>query len=103
MEIKDYCRNVEQELTVWKARMYDLIHKMDRLPTEKVEKVRPHVEDLKMAISDMEVRLEKLRTECPTEWSPMRKEIEEAHVDMRSWYDEADTTLGKAAPISIPG
>jgi len=33
----------------------------------------------------------------------VRKEIDEAHVDMRSWYDAADTTLGKAAPVSIPG
>ncbi len=51
----------------------------------------------------MEDRIHKLETECPTEWSPIKKEIDEAHVDMRGRYEETMEAIGKAAPVSIPG
>jgi hypothetical protein len=51
----------------------------------------------------MEDRIDKLRTECPTEWSPVKKEVDDAHVDMRSKYEETLEFIGKASPVSIPG
>jgi hypothetical protein len=44
-----------------------------------------------------------LATECPTEWRPQKKEIDTAHVDMRSKFDEAMKEIGKAAPVSVAG
>jgi len=34
---------------------------------------------------------------------PQKKEIDDAHVDMRSKYEETMEIIGKAAPVSIPG
>jgi hypothetical protein len=31
MDVKDYCKGLEQELTIWKARLFDLHRKIDRL------------------------------------------------------------------------
>ena len=31
MEAKDYCRTVEVELYSWKAKMYDMVRKVDKL------------------------------------------------------------------------
>ncbi len=30
MDVKDYCSNVDMELTVWKAKIFDAIRKADK-------------------------------------------------------------------------
>jgi hypothetical protein len=91
------------ELTAWKAKMYDVVHRVDKLGTAEKEKVLGNVEDLHILVAEMEDRVDKLNRECPTEWSPIKKEIDNAHVDMRSKYEDAMAYIGKAAPVSIPG
>ena len=103
MELKDYCHNVEIELSGWKARLYHVIRKLDKLGTAERGKILSNVEDLHIVLEEMETRIHQLRTECPTEWSPVRKEIDEAHIDMRAKYEETLEAVGKAAPVSVPG
>ncbi len=103
MDVKDYCKGVETELTSWKAKLYDVNRKMEKLPGGEREKVLANIGDLNNLLTEMEDRIEKLKNECPTEWSPVKKEIEDAHVDMRSKYEETLEYIGKAAPVSIPG
>jgi hypothetical protein len=76
---------------------------VDKLGTAEKEKVLGNVEDLHILVAEMEDRVDKLNRECPTEWSPIKKEIDNAHVDMRSKYEDAMAYIGKAAPVSIPG
>ena len=103
MELNDYCKYMSMELTAWKAKMYDVTRKLDQLGSAEKEKVLANVEDLHMLVADMEVRVDKLNRECPTEWSPIKTEIDNAHVDMRSKYEDAMAQIGKAAPVSVPG
>ncbi len=103
MDLKDYCGSVEAELIGWKAKMYDIVRKIDQLGTEARGKMLANVEDLHIYISELEQRIQELRTECPTEWSPQKKAIDEAHVDMRSKFEETLTAIGKSSPVSIPG
>lgn len=103
MELKDYCRNVEMELTVWKAKMYDLTQKFDALPSVHKEKILGNVGDLHNLLTEINDRVDQLRNECPTEWSPVKKGIDDAHTDMRSKYEETLAAIGKAAPVSVPG
>jgi len=56
-----------------------------------------------MLLEEMSDRVEKLRTECPSDWSPVKKDIEEGTIDMRGKYEETMEYIGKAAPVSIPG
>lgn len=56
-----------------------------------------------MILEELSGRLEQLRTECPSDWSPIKQEIEKGHVDMRSKYEETMSEIGQAAPVSIPG
>ena len=51
----------------------------------------------------MSGRVEKLKTECPSDWSPDKKEIEQGGTNMRGKYEETMEFIGKAAPVSIPG
>lgn len=103
MDVMDYCKSMEIELTAWKAKIYDMTRKIDRLGTAEKERMLPNVEDLHMFVTEMGDRVEQLKNECPTEWDPQKQEIEEAHVDMRGKYEETMEYIGKAAPVSIPG
>jgi hypothetical protein len=103
MELKDYCQGVQMELTTWKAKLYDINRKFEKLPGSAKDKVLGNIGDLNNLLTDMEDRIEKLEAECPTEWSPVKKEIDDAHFDMRSKYEETLEFIGKAAPVSIPG
>jgi hypothetical protein len=103
MDVKDYCAGLEVELMAWKAKLYDAIVKTDKLEGKDREKILGNIGDLKILVSDLEDRIQLLKTECPSDWSPQKKEIEGAHVDMRSKYEETMEYIGKASPVSIPG
>jgi len=103
MEVLDYCKGMEMELTAWKAKLYDLTRKVDKLPSGDKQRMLASVEDLHILVTEFEDRIDKLRTECPSEWSPQKKVIEGAHVNMRSKYEQTMNQIGKAAPVSIPG
>jgi hypothetical protein len=51
----------------------------------------------------MSDRVVKLKTECPSDWSPIKKEIDQGSVNMRGKYEDTMEYIGSAAPVSIPG
>ena len=103
MDVRDYCKGMETEMTAWKAKLYDVMRKVDSLGSAEKEKILPNVEDLHMFLEEMTERIEKLKTECPSDWSPDKKEIEEGSIDMRGKYEETMEFIGKASPVSIAG
>ena len=82
MNVQDYCKGMELEMATWKAKLYDVMRKVDQLGSAEKEKVLPNIEDLHMLLEEMSDRVENLRTECPSDWSPVKKEIEEGTIDM---------------------
>jgi hypothetical protein len=103
MDVIDYCKAMETEMTAWKAKLYDTMRKIDKLGTSEREKILPNIEDLHMMLEEMEERVGQLRNECPSEWSPEKKGIDAGVIDMRGKYEETMEFIGKAAPVSIPG
>jgi len=103
MNISDYCKNVEQELAVWKSRLEDASRKIETLSCSLKDKILANMGDLRVIIFDMEERIRQLSNECLTEWSPFNIESDTGHVDLRSKYEETMELIGKAAPVSIPG
>jgi len=103
MDAMDFCKGIEMELTAWKAKIYDAIRKTERLSSGDREKVLPNIQDIHIIVTELEDKIAALKTECPADWSPQKKEIDDAHVDMRSKYEETMEFIGKAAPVSIPG
>lgn len=103
MDVKDFCSAMESEMTSWKAKMYDAMRKIDRLGTAEKEKMLMNIQDLNMLMDDMASRVEQLRTECPSDWSPIKKDMEKGSMDMRGKYEETMDFIGKASPVSIPG
>ena len=103
MDVRDFCNGMEAELMAWKAKLFDVVARSDKLGTAEKEKVWANFNDMKMIIQDLEDKIEQLKNECPSEWSPQKKEIEDAHVDMRGKYNDTLDVIGKAAPYSVPG
>jgi predicted nuclease with TOPRIM domain len=103
MDVLDYCKGLENEMTAWKAKLYDVMRKVDKLGSAEKEKMLPNIEDLHMFLEEMTDRVETLKTECPSDWSPMKKEIEDSSINMRGKYEDTMDYIGQAAPVSIPG
>ena len=103
MDVQDYCKSMETEMAAWKANLYDVVRKVDKLGTAEKEKILPNVEDLHILLEEMSDRVQTLKTECPSDWSPVKKDIEQGSINMRGKYEETMDYLGKAAPVSIPG
>jgi hypothetical protein len=76
---------------------------LDHLGFEEREKILPKVQDMHILVDDMEARIHELERECPSEWSPYKKSLDDAHVDMRAKYDETMAHVGKATPVSVAG
>ena len=89
MDAKDYCRTVEVELYGWKAKMYDMVRKVDKLRSSEKEKVASQVEELHKHISEMERIIEQLQTECPVEFGPQKKKIDETSEGLKKKYEDA--------------
>ncbi|MGD2270161.1 MAG: hypothetical protein PVI06_07155 [Desulfobacterales bacterium] len=89
MEVKDYCRSIEVELIGWKAKMYDMVRKIDRLRGSDKDSMQAKVEELHENVSDMQQIIDQLRTECPLEYGDQRKEIDSASSNLKSKYDDA--------------
>jgi len=93
MDAKNYCQSIEAELYGWKARMYDMIRKVDSLRRSDKEKILFQVEELHKNISDMERILEQLQTECPMEFGAEKKQIEGTTAGMKKQYEEAMSAI----------
>jgi predicted RNase H-like nuclease (RuvC/YqgF family) len=89
MEVKDYCRSVEVELYGWKAKMYDMVRKVDKLRSSEKEKVLSRVEELHKHISEMEHLIEQLQTECPVDFGPQKEQMEKTGEGLKKKYEDA--------------
>ena len=89
MEVKDYCRSIEVELYGWKAKMYDMVRKVDKLRGSEKQKITSQVDELHQHISDMERIIEQLQTECPVEFGPQKKQLEDSTEGMKKKYEDA--------------
>ncbi len=93
MDVKDYCKNVEMELTAWKAKLYTVMRQMDKLPTGDKQRMYEKVNGLHIIMTELDDRLDSLRTACPTEWSPERQKIKGKIADLGDRYEDATQAL----------
>ncbi len=93
MEIKDYCHNVEKELNIWKSKLYDIIRKMDQADTGDKEKMYEDINGLHILMSELEERIENLRTSCPTDWKPDEEEIKVKLGNLEKRYKDASNVM----------
>lgn len=93
MDVKDYCSNVDMELMAWKAKLYNVIRQIDKLPTGDKQRMYEKVNGLNILMTELDDRLDQLRTSCPTDWSPVKTEIKGKIEDLGHKYEQAATEL----------
>ncbi len=76
MEVESYCDSLNIELTGWKAKVYDVVRKLDKVSSGDKEKVVPMVNELHMIIEELSDRSDRLKKECPTQWEPEKIEMD---------------------------
>jgi hypothetical protein len=76
MDVKSYCDRLQQDLIVWKAKIYDIARGLDKMPSDKKTKVMQSVNDLHNVVDDIDGRIRRLEKECPVEWGPEKIELE---------------------------
>ncbi len=100
MDVNDYCNNVTVELAGWKAKVYDVVRKLDKMSTGDKEKVVPQVNELHIILEELGDRIENLKKECPTSWAPERTEIENKVGYLRTKLDKVWNNI---SPSDIGG
>jgi hypothetical protein len=74
--VQDYCDNLATELGAWKAKVDEVVARLDHVSSGDKEKVIEQVRDLHMFAEELENRILGLGTECPTAWEPGQIEME---------------------------
>lgn len=87
-EVQNYCDNVVAELSVWKAKIYDVVRRIDKVSSGDKAKIGDQVNDLHMLIEEIENRIDRLRHECPTDWTSDQIEMESKFTQVKSALDE---------------
>jgi hypothetical protein len=67
MLVTNCCKAMEMELAAWKATVYDIVRKMDKMPGSAKEKFLPNLEDLHILVEELDQRIENIRTNCTPE------------------------------------
>ncbi len=93
MELKDYCRNIDTELTAWKAKLYNVIRQIEQLPTGDKQRMYEKVNGLHIIMTELDDRLDSLRTACPTEWAPEREALKGKLGDLGDEYNKVEKAL----------
>lgn len=76
MEVRYYCDSMYSELTFFKAKIYNIVRAVERMPSENKEKLIPKLNELYYLMDYINEKIDQLMRECPVNWSATKKEIE---------------------------
>jgi hypothetical protein len=84
MDLEEYCDGLKQDLTLWKAKTYDLIREADKISPASRDRVAVSIKELHHVIETIDKEIKRLERECPVEWEAEKeamkvkfKELEE--------------------------
>ena len=72
-----------EHLTGWKAKLYDVIRIVDRLPEKEKETVFSSIRGLHAIVDQIDAEVEQLRTACPADWSPNRQNLDSKMTELQ--------------------
>jgi hypothetical protein len=87
MKARNCCQTMEMELTAWKAIIYVIMRRMEKLQGADKAKFLPNIEDIHILVEEMDGRIEEIRDQCTPETG-----ID----DIRTEKEEFDKTMAVA-------
>jgi hypothetical protein len=94
MDAIAYCDMLEKQFAEWKARLYDVIHIVDKLSEGAKETISPSIRGLHSIVEEIDSEVEHLRTECPADWSPNRQAIDDKMAELRQTLNNLSKNVG---------
>ena len=76
MDARYYCESMQSELTGMKARIYNIIREIDKMPDSDRQRLWPQIPELYNVMDELSTRLDELKAECPSDWTQQKSEIE---------------------------
>ena len=89
MDVKDYCEAMLAEVTAWKKKLEAMKKFADGYGSAEKEKVLPLIGQLEQEVTTAQVRVDQLEHECPSDWSPMKNELDDLFGTIGSSVDRA--------------
>jgi hypothetical protein len=89
MEVKDYCKAMLAEVSAWKAKLDAMKKTADGFGSAQKEKVLPLIGQLEQEVVSAQLRVDKLENECPSDWSPMKNELDDLFGTIGSKLDRS--------------
>ena len=84
MDTEAYCDRMDAQLVTWKAKIYDAIRIVDRLPPAEKEMAFSSIRNLHAILNEIDGQLDQLQNACPADWSPNRRTIDQKMSDLHS-------------------
>jgi hypothetical protein len=89
MDIENFCTYMKDEMTAWKAKTYDLMRNMEKMPPGSDENRSASIDEMRAIIDRVEQTIGKLEKECPTNWDSEKAELDHMICDIRERWSEA--------------
>ena len=89
MDIETFCTYMKDEMTVWKAKTYDLIRKVEKMPTDSDGNRAISMDEMGAIFDKIEQTIGKLEKECPANWDREKVELDQMICDIRERWSEA--------------
>ena len=77
MKVEHYCKAMLAEVGAWKEKLEAMKKTADGFGSEQKEKVLPLIGQLEQEVVAAQERVKHLENECPSDWSPIKNEIDE--------------------------
>ena len=94
MDPTAYCDLLESHLNGWKARIYDVIRVVNRLPEVEKEKAFPSIRSLNRIVDEIDAQLVQLQSACPADWSPNRRSVDEKMQQLQATLKSLSERVG---------
>ncbi len=89
MDIETFCTYMKDEMTVWKAKTYDLIRKVEKMATDSEGNKAISMSEMGGVFDKIEQTIARLEKECPANWDAEKVELDQLICDIRERWSEA--------------
>jgi uncharacterized phage infection (PIP) family protein YhgE len=96
-DVNSFCDKTYKQLVALKAGLYDVLTKAETVS----DSIHIDASDqLKSLIAGIEAGLEELKHQCPSDWSPKKKDIEDKLAELSEVLSNMADKLGTVVPDS---
>jgi molecular chaperone GrpE (heat shock protein) len=97
-DVKNYCDKSYRRMVGLKAGLYDVISKAEKASDPAHADA---VKQLMALVENIETGLDELNNQCPSDWSPNKKNLDENMTRLSDRLSEAADRLGVAVPDTM--